>query len=147
MSARGPWRGNAARAQRSKSTQDSGVPRPTTSAMIASIGAEGQRTSAAPFGKALIEIARQRPEILGMTADLAKYTDLHVFAAEYPDRFYQMGMAEQLLMLAAAGMAREGFTPFVTPMRYSPLAVPTTSSARASLKKGSTSKSAAPSPA
>jgi transketolase len=82
--------------------------------MIASIGAEGQRTSAAPFGKALIEIARQRPEIVGMTADLAKYTDLHVFAAEYPDRFYQMGMAEQLLMLAAAGMAREGFTPFVT---------------------------------
>ncbi len=114
MSARGPWRGNAARAQRSKSTQDPGVPRPTTSAMIASIGAEGQRTSAAPFGKALIEIARDRPEIVGMTADLAKYTDLHVFAAEYPDRFYQMGMAEQLLMLAAAGMAREGFIPFVT---------------------------------
>jgi len=114
MSARGPWRGNAARARRSKSPQDSDAPRPTTSAMIASIGAEGQRTSAAPFGKALIEIARQRPEIVGMTADLAKYTDLHVFAAEYPDRFYQMGMAEQLLMLAAAGMAREGFTPFVT---------------------------------
>jgi transketolase len=49
-----------------------------------------------------------------MTADLAKYTDLHVFAQAYPDRFYQMGMAEQLLMLAAAGMAHEGFVPFVT---------------------------------
>ena len=49
-----------------------------------------------------------------MSADLAKYTDLHIFAQAYPDRFYQMGMAEQLLMGAAAGMAREGFMPFVT---------------------------------
>ena len=49
-----------------------------------------------------------------MTADLAKYTDLHIFAQAYPDRFYQMGMAEQLLMGAAAGMAREGFIPFAT---------------------------------
>ena len=43
-----------------------------------------------------------------------KYTDLHIFAKEFPDRFYQMGMAEQLLMLAAGGMAHEGFVPFVT---------------------------------
>ena len=49
-----------------------------------------------------------------MTADLAKYTDLHIFAAAFPDRFYQMGMAEQLLFAAAAGLAREGFIPFVT---------------------------------
>src|SRR5690606_21515891 len=48
------------------------------------------------------------------TADLSKYTDLHIFAKRYPERFYQMGMAEQLLMGAAAGFAREGFTPFVT---------------------------------
>jgi transketolase len=39
---------------------------------------------------------------------------LHIFARAYPDRFYQMGMAEQLLMGAAAGMAREGFIPFAT---------------------------------
>ncbi len=85
-----------------------------TSAMIASIAAEGQRTTPAPFGHALARIARGRPDIVGMTADLGKYTDLHIFAAEHPDRYYQMGMAEQLLMAAAAGMAREGFTPFVT---------------------------------
>jgi transketolase len=53
-------------------------------------------------------------DIVGLTADLSKYTDLHVFANAYPDRFYQMGMAEQLLMSAAAGLAREGFTPFAT---------------------------------
>ena len=85
-----------------------------TSAMIASIAAEGQPTVSAPFGHALVRAALQRPQIVGMTADLAKYTDLHVFAAAFPDRFYQMGMAEQLLFAAAAGMAREGFVPFVT---------------------------------
>lgn len=89
-------------------------PRLTTSAMIASIAAEGQRTKAAPFGKALVELAANRPEIVGLTADLAKYTDLHLFAQAYPDRFYQMGMAEQLLMATAGGMAKEGLVPFAT---------------------------------
>jgi transketolase len=82
--------------------------------MIASIAAEGQRVRPAPFGRALVELARERPEIVGLSADLARYTDLHVFAAACPDRFYQMGMAEQLLMGAAAGMAREGLMPFAT---------------------------------
>ena len=85
-----------------------------TSAMIASIAGDDQPTKMAPFGNALVELAKTRPEIVGMSADLAKYTDLHIFAQAYPDRFYQMGMAEQLLMGAAAGMAREGFLPFVT---------------------------------
>ena len=89
-------------------------PRLTTSAMIASIAAEGQRVKAAPFGKALVALAAERPEIVGLTADLAKYTDLHLFAQAYPDRFYQMGMAEQLLMAAAGGMAKEGLIPFAT---------------------------------
>lgn len=89
-------------------------PRLTTSAMIASIAGEGQRVVTAPFGKALVELARNRPEIVGMTADLAKYTDLHLFAQAYPDRFYQMGMAEQLLMGAAGGIAKEGLIPFAT---------------------------------
>lgn len=85
-----------------------------TSAMIASLAAEGQRTMAAPFGHALCRLAESDSRVVGMTADLGKYTDLHVFAARFPDRFYQMGMAEQLLMGAAAGMAREGFMPFAT---------------------------------
>ncbi len=88
--------------------------RARTSAMIASIATEGQRTKMAPFGHALVELAAQRPEIVGMTADLGKYTDLHIFAQAFPDRFYQMGMAEQLLFGAAAGMAREGALPFAT---------------------------------
>lgn len=108
---RGPWaRGAAGAAVQADPSQ----PRLTTSAMIASLAGEGQRTSPAPFGRALVELGRTRPEILGMTADLSKYTDLHVFAKAYPERFYQMGMAEQNLMLAAAGLAHEGFVPFVT---------------------------------
>ena len=89
-------------------------PRLTTSAMIASIASEGQRVKAAPFGKALVEYAANRPEIVGLTADLAKYTDLHLFAQAYPERFFQMGMAEQLLIAAAGGMAKEGLIPFAT---------------------------------
>ncbi|WP_460450787.1 transketolase family protein [Alsobacter sp. SYSU BS001988] len=91
-----------------------GKPRLTTSAMIASIAAEGQKTRPAPFGHALVALAKERPDIVGMTADLGKYTDLHIFQAAFPDRSYQMGMAEQLLFGAAAGLAAEGFTPFCT---------------------------------
>lgn len=86
----------------------------TTSAMIASLAAEGYETDAAPFGHALVDLARQRDDVVGLTADLAKYTDLHVFAEAMPDRFYQMGMAEQAMVSAAAGLAREGFMPFAT---------------------------------
>jgi len=110
---RGPWRGGASNGA-TTAAGDPSKPRLTTSAMIASLAGEGQRTQSAPFGHALVALAKERPEIVGMTADLSKYTDLHIFAKEFPDRFYQMGMAEQLLMLAAGGMAHEGFVPFVT---------------------------------
>ena len=88
--------------------------RVATSAMIASLAAEGYDTVDAPFGHALTRLAKDRPEIVGLTADLSKYTDLHVFAKAFPDRFFQMGMAEQVMISAAAGMAREGFIPFAT---------------------------------
>ena len=88
--------------------------RVATSAMIASLAAEGYDTVDAPFGHALTALAKDRPEIVGLTADLSKYTDLHVFAKAYPDRFFQMGMAEQVMISAAAGLAREGFIPFAT---------------------------------
>lgn len=85
-----------------------------TTAMIASLAAEGYDTVSAPFGQALVDLAKGDERIVGLSADLAKYTDLHVFANAMPDRFYQMGMAEQVLMSAAAGLAREGFIPFAT---------------------------------
>ena len=85
-----------------------------TSAMIASLAAEGYDTVAAPFGHALVKAAQADDRIVGLSADLSKYTDLHVFAKALPARFYQMGMAEQLLFSAAAGLAREGFIPVAT---------------------------------
>ena len=76
--------------------------RPKTSAMIASIAEEGQRTASAPFGHALARLADENPAVVGLSADLAKYTDMHVFRDRHPDRFFQVGMAEQLLLGAAA---------------------------------------------
>src|SRR3954466_7238247 len=86
----------------------------TTSAMIASFADPGQRTASAPLGHALNRLAEERPEIVGLSADLAKYTDMHIFRDAHPDRFYQMGMAEQVLLGAAAGMAEGGLGPFAS---------------------------------
>ena len=86
----------------------------TTSAMIASFADPGQRTASAPFGHALNRLAEERPEVVGLSADLAKYTDMHVFRDAHPDRFFQMGMAEQSLLGAAAGMAEVGLVPFAS---------------------------------
>lgn len=85
-----------------------------TSAMIASFADPGQRTTSAPFGHALVAAAEADDRIVALTADLAKYTDMHPFAQAFPERFFQMGMAEQLLFGAAAGMAETGLTPFAS---------------------------------
>lgn len=87
---------------------------PSTSAMIASIAEPDQRTIAAPFGHALAQAAERDERIVGLTADLGKYTDMHVFATAHPDRFFQMGMSEQLLFGAAAGFAETGLVPFAS---------------------------------
>jgi transketolase len=85
-----------------------------TSAMIASFVDSGQRTTSAPFGHALVAAAEADERIVGLTADLGKYTDMHIFAQAFPARFFQMGMAEQLLFGAAAGMAETGLLPFAS---------------------------------
>ena len=90
------------------------TPRLTTAAMIASIAGPDQKTKPAPFGHALVAAAAERPAIVGLTADLSKYTDLHIFQKQFPERFYQFGMSEQLVFGAAGGMAKEGLIPFVT---------------------------------
>jgi transketolase len=86
----------------------------TTSAMIASFADDGQRTTKAPFGHALNRLADERPEVVGLSADLAKYTDMHIFRDRHPERFFQMGMAEQVMLGAAAGMAEVGLVPFAS---------------------------------
>ncbi|GAA3383253.1 transketolase family protein [Cryptosporangium minutisporangium] len=90
------------------------VKRLTTSAMIASFADADQRTNSVPFGHALARLADERPEIVGLSADLAKYTDMHVFRDAHPERFFQMGMAEQAMLGAAAGLAEVGLVPFAS---------------------------------
>jgi transketolase len=68
----------------------------------------------APFGHALAELGRERPDIVGLTADLGKYTDILPFRDAFPERFFNVGMAEQNLIAVAAGLARTGRTPFAT---------------------------------
>lgn len=88
--------------------------RASTSAMIASIADADQRTQTAPFGTALAALAETDQRVVGLTADLGKYTDMHRFAQQHPGRFFQMGMSEQLLFGAAAGMAETGLVPFAS---------------------------------
>jgi transketolase len=68
----------------------------------------------APFGVALAELGRARQSIVGITADMGKYTDILPFRDTFPDRFFNVGMAEQNLIAVAAGMARTGLVPFAT---------------------------------
>ena len=58
--------------------------------------------------------AQKRPDIVGLTADLGKYTDILPFRDAFPDRFFNVGMAEQNLVAVAAGLARTGLMPFAT---------------------------------
>lgn len=73
-----------------------------------------EQVASAPFGHALIKAAEANPRIVGLTADLGKYTDIHLFAECFPERFFQIGMAEQNLVGVAAGLSRAGFIPFAT---------------------------------
>jgi transketolase len=68
----------------------------------------------APFGSALVQVASERTDIVGLTADLGKYTDIFPFRDAFPERFFNIGMAEQNLIAVAAGLARTGYTPFAT---------------------------------
>lgn len=71
-------------------------------------------TVEAPFGRALVKLGKERPDIVGLTADLGKYTDILPFRDAFPDRFFNVGMAEQNLVAVAAGLARTGLVPFAT---------------------------------
>lgn len=68
----------------------------------------------APFGKALARLGAERPNIVGLTADLGKYTDIHPFRDAFPQRYFNVGMAEQNLVAVAAGLARTGKQAFAT---------------------------------
>ena len=67
----------------------------------------------AAYDRALLEQAARRPDLLVLDADLIKDCGLVSFAARYPDRFVECGIAEQDMVSMAAGMARRGTLPIV----------------------------------
>lgn len=82
--------------------------------MIDSTLTAARHTRSMPFGTALLEVAKRRADIVVLSADLAKYTDIAPFVEAYPERFFQIGMAEQNMMGVAGGLWRSGFAPWVT---------------------------------
>ena len=65
----------------------------------------------AVFGEALTEVAQTNPRVVVLDGDVASSTGAELFEAEHPDRFLQMGVAEQNMLGVAAGLAHGGFRP------------------------------------
>ena len=65
------------------------------------------------FGEKLVELAKNNKKIVAITAAMKDGTGLAEFAKEYPDRFFDVGIAEQHALTFAAGLAIEGMIPFV----------------------------------
>jgi transketolase len=66
-----------------------------------------------PYGRALVDLALRRPEILCLTGDLTRQTEIDLFQERIPERFIHGGMAEANLISMAGALARCGFRPFV----------------------------------
>lgn len=65
------------------------------------------------FGQGLVEVARKDPRVVVLSADLTESIRLEAFAKEFPDRFVELGVAEQNMAGVAAGLALSGKVPFI----------------------------------
>ncbi len=68
------------------------------------------------YGRTLAELGKTNPKIVGVTADLAQTTAIVHFANAFPDRFFNVGIAEQNMFGIAAGLAKAGLVPFASTM-------------------------------
>ncbi len=66
------------------------------------------------YGQTLVELGKEHPEIVGLTADLGGSTKIGTFGKAFPDRFFNVGIAEQNMFGVAAGMAKAGLVPFLS---------------------------------
>lgn len=64
------------------------------------------------FGDALLEIGKENENVVALTADLSESVRTHKFAEAFPERFYEVGIAEQNLVSVASGLAHQGKIPF-----------------------------------
>jgi hypothetical protein len=67
------------------------------------------------YGIVLTDLGKQYPEIVGLSADLAKSTKIGTFGDAYPDRFFNLGIAEQNLFGVSAGLAKAGLIHLSSP--------------------------------
>ncbi len=66
------------------------------------------------YGEALVKLGQTNDKVVALDADLAHATMSATFAEAFPDRFYNMGIAEANMMCAAAGFAHTGYIPFAS---------------------------------
>ena len=66
------------------------------------------------FGKKLVELAKKNKNIVAITAAMRDGVGMGEFALDYPDRFFDVGIAEEHALTFAAGLAREGMIPFIS---------------------------------
>src|SRR3989338_1644228 len=66
------------------------------------------------FGRGLLEAGRRDERVVALCADLTESTQIHLFAEAFPERFVQVGVAEQNLVTVGSGLAALGKIPFVS---------------------------------
>ncbi|MBV6438974.1 MAG: transketolase family protein [Haliscomenobacteraceae bacterium CHB4] len=76
------------------------------------ITSTASRATREGFGAGLLELGRQNPNVVGLTADLMESLQMHHFQAAFPERFFQVGIAEANMMGIAAGLATGGKIPY-----------------------------------
>jgi transketolase len=72
----------------------------------------GAKDTRSGFGEALLELGRQNKNVVALCADLMGSLKMDAFAKEFPDRFFEVGIAEANMMCIAAGMTIGGKIPF-----------------------------------
>jgi transketolase len=82
--------------------------------MLKDIQVQGQKDTRSGFGDGIYEIAKENPNVVALTADLAGSLKLNAFIKAFPERFFQVGIAEANMMGIAAGLTIGGKIPYTT---------------------------------
>ena len=82
--------------------------------MLQDYTASSEKETRAGFGDGIYELAKQNPDVVALTADLAGSLKLNNFIKDFPERFVQCGIAEANMIGVAAGLATAGKIPYTT---------------------------------
>jgi len=72
-----------------------------------------QKSTRAGYGEGLLQAGRENPNVVALCADVTESTYSHLFAKEFPERFFECGVAEQNMATIAAGLGISGKIPFI----------------------------------